>query len=69
MAWDSKYPNFGVLKLDGRNVKVYCSQSSYVTVGVGVDVTNANWAGGELNVSLKDGKVRRYSSQSSYSTI
>ncbi len=69
MAWDSKFYNFGVLKVEGKNVKVYSSQSSYVTVSVGEPVTNANWAGGELNVSLVKGKVRRYSSQSSYTTI
>jgi len=69
MAWDSKFYNFGVLKVEGKNVKVYSSQSSYVTVSVGEPITSASWAGGELNVTLAKGKVRRYSSQSSYTTI
>jgi hypothetical protein len=69
MAWESKFINFGVIKIDGKNVKVYCDTSSNRTISVGEEVTNANWAGGELNVTLKSGKVRRYKDTSSYKTI
>jgi hypothetical protein len=69
MAWDSKFVNFGVVKIEGSNVKVYKDQSNYTTISVGKPVTNASWAGGELNVSMSDGKVRRYRDQSNYSTI
>lgn len=69
MAWDSKFVNFGVVKIEGNNVKVYKDQYSYVTVSVGKSVTNAVWAGGELNVSMSDGKVRRYKDQYSYVTV
>jgi hypothetical protein len=69
MAWDSKFFNFGVLKIEGKTVKVYSDKYSYTTISVGEDITNANWAGGELNISLKNGKVRRYSDKYSYKTI
>ncbi len=69
MAWDSKFINFGVVKIEGKNVKVYKDTSNYSTISVGEEITNANWAGGELNVALKSGKVRRYRDTSNYSTI
>ena len=67
--WDQNYVNFGVLKVDGTNVKVYQTTSSYKTIYAGQPVINASWAGGELNVSLANGQVRRYRNQSSYQTI
>lgn len=69
MAWDSKFINFGVVKIEGDKVKVYKDSSNYTTISVGKQVTSANWAGGELNVSMSDGKVRRYRDSSNYSTI
>ena len=69
MAWDSKILNFGVLKIEGKYVKVYSDRSSYTSISVGEEVINAVWAGGELNVTLKNGKVRRYKDRSSYITI
>jgi hypothetical protein len=69
MSWETKYSNFGVVKIEGKNVKVYCDRNSYVTISSGEDVTNAQWAGGELNVSMKNGKVRRYKDRNNYVTI
>lgn len=69
MAWDSKFVNFGVLKIDGDKVKVYRDQNYYITLTIGKQVNNAVWAGGELNVSMSDGKVRRYRDQNYYTTI
>lgn len=69
MAWDPKYPAFGVIKLDKEKVHLYSSRDSYTTISVGKLVTNAVWAGSFLNVCMADGKVRRYSSRDSYSTI
>ena len=69
MSWESKFVNYGVVKIEGEQVKVYYDQYSYVTISVGNQVTNANWAGGELNIAMSDGKVRRYSDQYSYITI
>jgi hypothetical protein len=69
MAWDSKFINFGVVKIDKDKVKVYKDQNNYTTVSVGKPVTNATWAGGELNVAMADGKVRRYKDQNNYTTV
>ncbi|MFN8366523.1 MAG: hypothetical protein U0Y96_04690 [Candidatus Kapaibacterium sp.] len=69
MAWESKYYNYGVVKIDGNNVKVYYDQSNYITIYVNEQITQVSWAGGELNVSLANGNVRRYSDQSNYTTI
>jgi|APCry1669193181_1035450.scaffolds.fasta_scaffold07707_4 hypothetical protein len=69
MAWESKFFNFGVVKIDGKNVKVYYDSSQYRTISVGEEVISATWAGGELNVTLKSGKVRRYHDTSQYRTI
>ena len=69
MAWDSKFPAFGVLKIEGKNIKVYSSRDNYTILTFTVAVNNAVWAGNFLNVTLADGKVRRYSSRDNYSTI
>ena len=69
MAWDSKYVNFGVLKIDGTKVKVYKDQVNYFSLNVSKPVTNAIWAGGELNIYMSDGKVRRYKDMTNYVTI
>lgn len=69
MAWESNDVNFGVTKIDGNNVKVYKDRFNYVTVNVGKQITNAGWAGGELNITLSDGKVRRYKDRFNYTTI
>jgi hypothetical protein len=69
MAWDPKYPNYGVVRIENDKVKVYKDQTSYTTISVGKTVTNAAWAGQELNISMADGKVRRYRDSTSYSTI
>ncbi len=69
MSWETKYPNFGILKIDGRKVKVYSDKNSYITIDASKDITNATWAGGELNLTLSDGRVRRYKDKNSYITI
>ncbi|NDA63228.1 MAG: hypothetical protein EBX50_14485 [Chitinophagia bacterium] len=69
MAWDPKYPAFGVIKIEGKIVKMYSSRDNYTSLSFSVPVKNAVWAGNFLNVTLADGKVRRYSSRDSYSTI
>ena len=69
MAWDSKYPAFGVIKIQGDKVCLYNSRDNYASISTGKPVTSAVWAGNFLNVTLADGKVRRYSSRDSYSTI
>lgn len=69
MAWDSKYVNYRVAKVEGEKVKVYHDQFSYTTISVGKPINYAIWAGGELCVYLSDGKVRRYKDQFSFRVI
>ena len=69
MSWESKYPNFGVLKVDGDKVHVYSDKYSYLTIDAGSKVQNASWAGGEINITLFNGNVRRYKDKYSYITI
>lgn len=69
MPWDPKYPSFGVLRIEKDKVKVYRDQNNYTTIGVGKPITNAVWAGQELNITMTDGKVRRYRDQNNYTTI
>jgi hypothetical protein len=69
MAWESKYTNFGVVKIDGDKIYVYYDQNNKTTIYAHQKVISANWAGGELNVSMSDGKVRRYRDSNNYITI
>ena len=69
MAWDSKYSNFGVIKITGDRVHLYYSRDNYDTISVGKQVTSANWAGNEVIVNMIDGKVRKYKSKDNYQTI
>lgn len=69
MAWEPKYPNFGVLKIEGKNVRVYSDRNDYITIGLGDEIANAVWVEGELNITLKNGEVRRYKDRNYYKTI
>lgn len=69
MSWESKFINFGVLKVEGDKVNVYGDRTSYVTIYVSSPVTNATWAGGEIKVYLSNGKVQRYKDRTSYVTV
>ena len=69
MPWDLKYSNFGIVKIDGKNVKVFSDPNNYITIGSGEEVADALWVGGELNVTLKNGTVRRYKDKYNYTTI
>ena len=66
MPWASKYSNFDIVKIEGKNVKVFSDPNNYITIGTGEEVTDALWVGGELNVTLKNGEVRRYRDRISY---
>lgn len=68
MPWDSKFSNFGVVKIEGKNVKLYSDNNNYITISVSEEIKNAVWAGGELNITLKSGKVRRYRDRVGYIT-
>lgn len=69
MAWDKKYINYGVAKFEDKKVKVYQDQFSFTTIPVNESIKDVMWTGGELNVYLQNGKVRRYKDQFSYRVI
>ncbi len=64
--FNSKQKDYGVIKIEGNTVKVFETQSIYANINVGQEVLDARWAGNAIVVYLKDGKVRRYTTQSQY---
>lgn len=64
--FNSKQKDYGVIKIEGNTVKVFETQSIYANINVGQEVLDARWAGNAIVVCLKDGKVRRYTTQSQY---
>ena len=69
MAFDKKYSDYGVLKIDGNYVKVHSDSGNYITISVGENIASASWAGSFVNVTLQSGKVKRYSDSGNYTTI
>jgi hypothetical protein len=69
MGFDSKFISYGVIKVEGEKLKLYSTSSNHIIINVGKEVNNAVWSGDVLNVYLKDGKVRRYTSTTHYSTV
>ena len=70
MSFSLDHKNYGVLKLDGtKKVRVYKTQSAYDIINLSEDATDARWATDAINVYMKNGKVRRYTSLSQYTTI
>jgi hypothetical protein len=69
MAWDSKFIEFGVAKVEGDKVKVYKDKFTYTTLSIGKPVKYAIWTGSELTVYLIDGKVRKYKDVYTYTTF
>jgi len=43
MAWDTKYPAFGVIKTQGDKIYLYSSRDSYASLSTGKQVKNAVW--------------------------
>lgn len=69
MAFDKKFSQYGVLKIEGNSVKVHSTETSYDLISVGEKVVNASWAGDFINVTLENGRVKRYSSTTYYNLI
>ncbi len=67
--WETKYHHFGVVRIEGHKVKVYYDMTNYTTVYGGQPVTHAAWAGGELNITLANGNLRRYRDRTNYTTL
>lgn len=70
MAFDKKYQNYGVIKIENNTVRLYESQQNYLTLNTsGGTPVSAHWAGEAVIVQMADGKVRRYTLQQTYTTI
>lgn len=69
MAFDKKYQNYGVVKVENGNVRLYESQQNYLTLNTsGGTAVSANWSGENVIVTMADGKVRKYTLQQTYTT-
>lgn len=69
MAWDKKYIDYGVVKIDKKNMKVYKDQFTAIPISTDSIIRNALWTGSELTVYLENGKVRKYIDQFTYRVI
>lgn len=69
MNWEQKCINFGILKVVGKDVQIYCDQFHHTTLSVGEPIVKAEWAGNEINVYLTNGKVRKYKDHFHFITI
>ena len=70
MAFDKKYQNYGVIKIENGTVRLYESQQNFLTLNTsGGTPVSAHWAGENVIVNMSDGKVRRYSLQQTYHVI
>lgn len=67
--WDKKYINYGVARFEGTKVKVYHDQFSFTSISVNESIKDVIWSGGELNVYLTNGRVRRYKDQFTYRLV
>ena len=68
MSWE-KANKFGILKVEGKSVKMYSSQTSANVINIGYDIKDVRWSGNDLLVYLMDGKVRKYKNFSNYSVV
>lgn len=69
MSWSKKEIEYGIIKIEGKSIKVYTSQTSNYTVYIGEDIRDVRWNGDVILVTLESGRVRRYTSQTSFNTI
>ena len=71
MSFSKEFTDYGVVKIEGRRIKIYKSPSSYVSItNISEDITDARWVGDNtIVVYLKSGRVRKYRTLSNYITI
>ena len=66
MAWDRAYVNCGVAKVEGGIVRVYKDYASYMTITPPGKPVDARWAGDGVVVTLDNGKIVKFDSQTNY---
>ncbi len=69
MAWEAKYPKYGTMEIKGKNVRLFSGKTTATTLEVGEEVASAVWEGLDLKVTLKNGKVRKYSNKFDFVTL
>jgi hypothetical protein len=70
MAFDKKYQNYGVIKVENGTVKLYESSQNYLTLNTsGGTPIAAKWSGENVLVTMADGKIRNYFLQQSFHII
>jgi hypothetical protein len=69
MGWSKKEMEYGVIKTEGKSIKVHTSQTSHYSVYIGENIRDVRWNGDVILVTLESGRVRRYTSQTSFNTI
>lgn len=69
MAWEAKYPKYGAMEINGKKVRLFSGKSTATTLEVDELVEKAVWEGLDLKVTLKNGKVRKYSNKFDFVTL
>lgn len=69
MAFDRRFVDSGILKIDGEKLKVYSTGGTYITISMGSNIISANWVGDQIIAHLASGKTRRYSYEGAYTTV
>ena len=67
--FNTSLKDYGVVKFERTSVKLFESQSRYSNINVGEEIQDARWAGNSVVVYLRNGKVRKYTSLSSYTNV
>jgi len=68
MAFE-KESKYGVIKIVRNSLHLYTTQTSYSIINIGFEIKDARWQTNELLVYLAKGKVRKYKTQTSYSSF
>lgn len=70
MAWESKFINYGVIKIDPEFnvVRVYYTSNNYENIHVS-GVLSATWAGDCVLIKLQNGKAMKYKNTANYDWV
>lgn len=70
MAWEKRFREYGVLKIDKNNVRVHSGPQQYDSIYINEGgITNALWAGDSIVVYLANNKIRRYTASQTYQNV
>ena len=70
MAWDKRFRDYGVLKIEKNNVRVHSGAQQFDSIYIGEGgIQNAIWSGDSIVVYLENGKVRRYTASQTFQNV